>query len=66
MKIVKLIGLSLFIVKGKASYLLLLGMEENNNDFFKDLPKANPIQKRVPVPPRSIMPLLPLPSFKHS
>ena len=41
-------------------------MEEIKINCLNELSKANPIQKRVPVPPRSIMPLLPLPSFQHS
>ena len=41
-------------------------MEEIKAECLQELPKANPIQKRVPVAPRSVFPLLPLPSFHHS
>lgn len=40
-------------------------MDDGDLDCLQDLSKANPIQKRVAVPPKSILPLLPLPQFKY-
>lgn len=41
-------------------------MQDNSQNCLQELPKANPIQKKVPVLPKSIMPLLPLPDFRSS
>lgn len=43
-------------------------MEESksNQGYYEELPRANPIQKKTLVTPRSIFPLLSLPSFKYS
>ena len=40
-------------------------MEESAEDCLQGLPKPNPSQKRVPVPPRSILPLSPLREFRN-
>jgi len=43
-------------------------MEENKPEFeyIHELTKPNPIQKKSLVPPRSVLPQLPLPVFKYS
>lgn len=40
-------------------------MEDSRLNCLQELPKANPIQKKVSVPPRSIVPLLSLPHFRQ-
>lgn len=41
-------------------------MEENIEGCLQKISEANPIQKKVPVHPKSIIPLLPLPDFRNS
>lgn len=42
------------------------GMEDSRLSCLQELPKANPIQKKVPVSPRSVLLLYPLPHFCYS